>query len=136
MLPYNENEVGNYQYVVLEIDEKIVKLRRDDIMNILHAENVIARRYFYPGCHRMEPYKSYQPYSSLLVPVTENLVEKVLILPNGTSINEEHIYKIGQILRFIINNANEIKKRKLNNKRDSNKTQLLNNKFCEENIAC
>ena len=30
---------------------------RDDLVAALHAENVLARRYFYPGCHRLEPYR-------------------------------------------------------------------------------
>jgi dTDP-4-amino-4,6-dideoxygalactose transaminase len=108
MLTYNEKEVCNYQYIVLEIDQKITQISRDKIMQILHAENVIARRYFYPGCHRMEPYKSYQPYASLLVPVTEKLVKNILTLPNGTSISEKHIKKIGQIFYYVLANANSI----------------------------
>ena len=108
MLTYNEKEVSNYQYIVLEIDEKKTQINRDKIMQILHAENIIARRYFYPGCHRMEPYKSYQPYASLLVPVTEKLVKRILTLPNGTSISEGHIYKIGQIFHYVLANANKI----------------------------
>ncbi|MGD8333129.1 MAG: DegT/DnrJ/EryC1/StrS family aminotransferase, partial [Desulfobacterales bacterium] len=101
-------EVCNYQYIVLEIDEQTTLIGRDQIMQILHAENVIARRYFYPGCHRMEPYRSYQPYASLLVPATEQLVERILILPTGTSVSEKHIQKIGQIFRFVIENATDI----------------------------
>ena len=42
-------------------------------MKILHAENVIARRYFYPGCHRMEPYKSLFPNAGLVLPETEKI---------------------------------------------------------------
>jgi dTDP-4-amino-4,6-dideoxygalactose transaminase len=108
MLTYDEKEVCNYQYIVLEIDEQTTLIGRDQIMQILHAENVIARRYFYPGCHRMEPYRSYQPYASLLVPATEQLVERILILPTGTSVSEKHIQKIGQIFRFVIENATDI----------------------------
>src|SRR6185369_16835713 len=57
-LPYDDNERSNYQYVVLEIDESKTGVTRDELLQILHAENVLARRYFYPGCHKMEPYKS------------------------------------------------------------------------------
>jgi dTDP-4-amino-4,6-dideoxygalactose transaminase len=108
MVTYDINEINNYQYIVLEIDESITRISRDQIMQILHAENIIARRYFYPGCHRMEPYRSYQPYTSLLVPETEKLVTRVLTLPTGTAISEQDIYKIGQIFRFILANVNGI----------------------------
>jgi dTDP-4-amino-4,6-dideoxygalactose transaminase len=110
MISFNENEICNFQYIVLEIDEKITQISRDQIMQILHAENIIARRYFYPGCHRMEPYRSYQPYASFLVPKTEKLVGRILTLPTGTSISESHVHKIGQIIKFILDNAKAIRK--------------------------
>ena len=37
-------------------------------------------------------YRSYQPYASLLVPVTEKLVKRILTLPTGTSISEKHMH--------------------------------------------
>ena len=67
-------------------------------MKILHAENVRARRYFYPGCHSMEPYRSYYPNAGLLLPETEKLAKRVLCLPTGTAINEEAIKKICEII--------------------------------------
>ena len=44
-------------------------ISRDELVQILQAENVLARRYFYPGCHRMEPYRSYYPHARLLLPI-------------------------------------------------------------------
>jgi dTDP-4-amino-4,6-dideoxygalactose transaminase len=73
------------------------------LMKILHAENVIARRYFYPGCHRMEPYRSYFPHAGLLLPETENLGQRVLVLPTGTAIFKDDINKICQIIQYAVN---------------------------------
>lgn len=98
----NESERHNYQYIVLEIDEEKTKLSRDLLIDILHAENVIARRYFYPGCHRMAPYRSYFPHAGLLLPETEKLTQKVLVLPTGTAISEDDIKKICCIFRIAI----------------------------------
>lgn len=53
MVSYDESEKCNYQYIVLELDEQQIGVDRDLLVRILHAENVIARRYFHPGCHRM-----------------------------------------------------------------------------------
>jgi len=111
LIEYPEYNESNYQYVVLEIDEHIAGLTRDEIMNILHAENVIARRYFYPGCHRMEPYRSYFPNAGVLLPVTEKVTEQVLLLPTGTAINLSHINKISQIIKFVVENSFEIKEK-------------------------
>lgn len=108
LLSYQETERCNYQYIVLEIDETLTDISRDNLMNILHAENIIARRYFYPGCHRMEPYCSYFPHAGLLLPKTEDLTQKVLLLPTGTAINISDIKRICQIIHFAIENASEI----------------------------
>lgn len=107
-LTYNEFEKCNYQYIILEIDESITGISRDTLMNILWAENVLARRYFYPGCHRMEPYRSYFPHSGLLLPETEQLAQRVLVLPTGTSVNSDDIRKICQIIHFSLKHSREI----------------------------
>jgi dTDP-4-amino-4,6-dideoxygalactose transaminase len=109
----NESENHNYQYIVLEIDEEKTHVSRDLLIKILHAENVIARRYFYPGCHRMEPYRSYFPHAGLLLLETEKLAQRVLILPTGTAISEDDISKICQVIQIVV--TNEIK----NTNRDS-----------------
>jgi dTDP-4-amino-4,6-dideoxygalactose transaminase len=109
MFRYEETERCNYQYIVLEIDESITKLTQQQLLDILHAENVMARRYFYPGCHRMEPYRSYFPHARLLLPETEKLAERILILPTGTGVSLEDIRKICDILKFSIANSQVIK---------------------------
>ena len=111
MLAYDENEQGNYQYVVLEIDERLTGVSRDRLVQVLHAENVRARRYFYPGCHRMEPYRSLYPQAGSLLPATERLIHRVMTLPTGTSVGEEEVHRIGPILRFAIENGQEISQR-------------------------
>lgn len=108
VVEYDEMEKCNYQYVILEIDEQITGISRDMLVKILHAENVLARRYFYPGCHQMEPYRSYFPHAGLLLPETEKLVERVMSLPNGTSVTTEDVKKICQIIRFVVENGDLI----------------------------
>lgn len=61
MVEYDERCTPNYQYIVLEMDERVTGLARDRLIAVLHAENVLARRYFYPGCHRMEAYRTLYP---------------------------------------------------------------------------
>ncbi len=100
ILSYDESEKCNYQYIILEIDDSVSKINRDHIQSILWAENVLARRYFYPGCHRMAPYRSRQP--GLRLPQTEELANRVLNLPNGTSVNGDNIDVICSILKFVI----------------------------------
>src|SRR3989441_2095808 len=108
MLSFDEREQSNYQYIVLEIDESITRVSRDRLLKILWAENVIARRYFYPGCHRMEPYRSYFPQARLLLPETEKLVKRVLVLPTGTAVGVEQIAAIGQVMRLVVSHGEEV----------------------------
>ncbi len=99
LVSYEKNSRNNYQYVVIELDEDVVGISRDEVLRILHAENVLARRYFYPGCHRMEPYKSHFPHAGLLLPRTEQLSQRVLVLPTGTAVSPDDIRGICSIIR-------------------------------------
>ncbi|VXD11315.1 DegT/DnrJ/EryC1/StrS aminotransferase [Planktothrix serta PCC 8927] len=109
LFAYEKNEKCNYQYVVLEVDESLTQISRDQLVDILHAENVIARRYFYPGCHRMEPYRSYFPHAGLLLPETEKLAQRIIVLPTGTGVSLEDIKKICNIIRLSVANGQAIK---------------------------
>jgi len=106
---YNELEKNNYQYIILEIDSTEAGINRNELVQVLHAENVLARRYFYPGCHKMQPYQSYFPNANLLLPQTEALTEKVMSLPTGTGVTSEDISKICQIIRVAIQESHKIR---------------------------
>lgn len=98
---------GNLQYVVVEIDGGTFGLTRDQLLEILRAENVLARRYFYPGCHRAEPYRSMQlGYAPL--PETERIADRVLSLPTGTSVGVDDIGRITEIVCTAAENATAI----------------------------
>jgi len=105
LIEYGEDERSNYQYIVLEVAENEAGLARDELVEVLVAENVLARRYFFPGCHRMEPYRSSIPRASLILPETEKLCGRVMILPNGTSVDEAAISRICDIVRTAISNS-------------------------------
>lgn len=111
LVKYDENEKCNYQSIILEIDEETTGISRDHLVEILHAENVLARRYFYPGCHQMDPYRSCFPHAKLLLPETEKLVKRVLSLPTGTGVVPEEIIKICQIIRMAVIDSVKIEKR-------------------------
>ena len=111
LLAYDETEWNNYQYIVLEIAETQTGLNRDELLQILRAESVLARRYFYPGCHRMEPYRSFFPHAGLVLPVTEKLAECVLQLPTGASVGSEEINTVCEIIQFAVGSSHEIKSR-------------------------
>lgn len=99
VIDYPDGEKCNFQYVVLEVQESSVGLSRDELVEVLQAENVMARRYFFPGCHRMEPYRSLPAYRDVRLPVTERLANSILCLPTGTSVGTQDIALIVQVIR-------------------------------------
>lgn len=96
---YDPTERNNYQYVVIEVDPEICPRNRDEIVDALHAENVIARKYFWPGCHRMEPYRSLQPNAGLLLPETERVAARVIVLPTGQTVDKETVRRVCGVIR-------------------------------------
>jgi dTDP-4-amino-4,6-dideoxygalactose transaminase len=108
---YTEDEKCNYQYIVLEIDEGVTCVSRDQLQQILWAENVLARRYFYPGCHRMEPYKSSPFYRGLSLPNTEHLASRVLSLPTGVDVGIEETDRICKVIELIVACGSNVKER-------------------------
>jgi dTDP-4-amino-4,6-dideoxygalactose transaminase len=109
LLRYNERTSPNYHYVVLEIDDREAGLTRDQLLSVLHAEGILARRYFYPGVHRMEPYRSRLSGAEKLLPQTTAVAERVLVLPTGTAVTPEDIEQICAILRIALQNPAEIR---------------------------
>lgn len=109
LLEYDAAEDPNYQYAVVEIDEAEAGLARDALIAVLHAENVLARRYFYPGCHRMEPYRSQYPEAGRQLPVTEQVAARVVVLPTGTSVGPAEIATICRIVRQALSQAEAVR---------------------------
>ena len=113
LLTYNQDEKCNYHYIVLEIDEGALGITRDQLDDILWAENVLSRRYFYPGCHRMEPYRTRSAQASLSLRETEKLAARVLCLPTGTAVGSDEISAICDIIKFVADEGCVVKERML-----------------------
>lgn len=98
LLELDDSERRNYQYVVVEVADDCAATR-DQLIEALHAENVIARRYFWPGCHNMEPYRSLFPHAGLVLPHTNAVAARVMVLPTGQTMDAGMIATVVQILR-------------------------------------
>jgi dTDP-4-amino-4,6-dideoxygalactose transaminase len=101
LIPYDEQERNNFQYVVMEVGEAC-PVSRDTIVAALHAENVLARKYFWPGCHRMKPYRDLFPHAGLLLPHTERVAERVVVLPSSSTLSGTQIEAIVAIIRDVV----------------------------------
>lgn len=105
----SKQEKNNYHYVVLQIDPEVAPLDRDEVVAVFHAENVLARKYFWPGCHRMEPYRSLQPNAHLLLPNTERVASRICVLPTGQAVNPGMVASIANILETAFQFPGEVK---------------------------
>jgi dTDP-4-amino-4,6-dideoxygalactose transaminase len=100
LIAFDESGRNNYQYAVIEVGESC-PVSRDDLVRALHAENVLVRKYFWPGCHGMEPYRSIYPRAGELLPSTSLVADRVIVLPTGASLRAEQIEIIGSIFRAL-----------------------------------
>ena len=100
LLGFDETENNNYQYVVLEVDNDCA-VTRDEIVEVLHAENILARKYFWPGCHNMRPYSELYPDVGRLLSNTQQVADRVIVLPTGTTIDAEMIHTIVSVIQVL-----------------------------------
>jgi dTDP-4-amino-4,6-dideoxygalactose transaminase len=104
VLAYDESERNNYHYVVLEAGDAC-PVSRDAIVAALHAENILARKYFWPGCHQMKPYRDLYPHAGLMLPETQRVAARVVVLPSGTTLPEEAIATIAGVIDALVRAA-------------------------------
>lgn len=105
VLQYHAAERNSHHYVVAEVGEDCAA-SRDQIVAALQAENILARKYFWPGCHKMKPYRDLFPHANLMLAKTNQLASAVMILPTGSAISGDDVGQVAEIIRFIATNAN------------------------------
>jgi dTDP-4-amino-4,6-dideoxygalactose transaminase len=99
LIDYDRLEENNFQYIVVEVDAARLRVSRDELVAMLHTHGILARKYFWPGAHQMEPYRSLYPYSRMLLANTESLAQRIMVLPTGTGTSTDDIHRIGKLLR-------------------------------------
>ena len=99
------HEDSNCQYAVVEVNENEFGLSRDQVLTILRSENILARKYFSPGCHQISVFCTDEPPS---LPVTESLCDRVLQLPTGNGMTVIQIEQVCNLVQSISMHADEI----------------------------
>lgn len=109
LVQYDLRERNNFQYVVVDVDPEQAALRRDELVAVLHAENVLARKYFWPGCHRMEPYRTLQPDAADRLPQTERMAARLMVLPTGQTVGVDVVAKICGIISSALSAPTQVR---------------------------
>ncbi|MBD3418919.1 MAG: dTDP-4-dehydro-6-deoxyglucose aminotransferase [Chitinivibrionales bacterium] len=128
LIEHSVDKKTNYQYITVRVKESEFGLSRNQLMRLLQAENIRVRRYFYPGCHKMEPYRSLYRVSPGSLPITENALDEVLTFPTGTAIDQGIIQKIGELVETAYIQSESLKSQLL-----KNEPQSISDDMTEEN---
>jgi dTDP-4-amino-4,6-dideoxygalactose transaminase len=110
LIDYTTTDKRNFHYIVVQVSEPQSSLSRDELIEVLHSENVLARKYFWPGCHRMQPYKALFPNAYLLLPNTELRSAQVMVLPTGQGVSRDDIAAIADILRSALSQGSKVRR--------------------------
>ena len=102
LLDYDPDERNSHHYIVLEVGDEY-RTSRDELVAALHAENILARKYFWPGCHKMQPYRDLFPHAGLVLHETTRLASKVAILPTGVRLGGSAVTVATSIIQTLVN---------------------------------
>jgi dTDP-4-amino-4,6-dideoxygalactose transaminase len=86
--------ISNASYAVVRVDKTRFGLSRDTLVEVLRAENVMARDYFAPGLHRVAPYAARVQRS---LPTTEQLCNTLVQLPLGAQAGPAEAARVAEI---------------------------------------
>jgi dTDP-4-amino-4,6-dideoxygalactose transaminase len=104
LLEFDERYQTGYKNIVVELLDDW-PLSREHTIEILNAENILARAYYYPALHR-KPMDF--PFIPANLPVTDRLAERYLNLPCGQLVSNRDVAEIVEFLGFIYSNAKSI----------------------------
>lgn len=85
----------NYAYYAVLFDSEAFGETRDDVYDRLKANDIFARKYFYPAINEMDCYKSMNPETT---PVAAEISRKVLTLPMYAELTTEDVDRICDVI--------------------------------------
>ena len=87
---------SNYAYFPVVFDG--YKYSRDEVFDILSAENILARKYFYPLTNEFECYRDYPTADVSVTPIAKSISDKVLCLPMYADLALEDVDRICEVI--------------------------------------
>ncbi len=95
LLPLREGIKQNFAYYPVLFDKKVFGKSRDEVVALLSAEKVVARKYFYP---LVSSNKEFGSDLSYLTPIAKEYSENVLCLPMYAHLDVTDIDRICDII--------------------------------------
>ena len=107
VVKYDKTEKRTYKNILIEIEDEW-PFSREDTLKLMHADNMLARPYYWPPLHKKET--SYQTITGK-IQYAEKISEKYILMPSGDFVSTNDIKMIGDYLQLIRKNAKEIKEK-------------------------
>ena len=96
LTPEQEGVVPNYAYFPVVFDG--YKYTRDEVFEKLKAENIVARKYFYPLTNGFACYRDLPTAGEDKTPVAKHIAHRVLTLPLFADLTQAEVDKICDII--------------------------------------
>jgi len=97
LVPFDESARSGFKNILIELGRDW-PITRGLTLDLLNAENVLARAYYSPPLHvRQTDY----PTLSGPLPLTEQLAERFMLLPCGHFVDDQDIDQVCALLRFL-----------------------------------
>ena len=87
---------SNYAYFPVVFDG--YRYSRDEVFDLLAAENIIARKYFYPLTNSFDCYKGREGFDPAATPVAQHIAECVLCLPIYADLETKEVDRICDLI--------------------------------------
>lgn len=86
---------------------------RDAAVDAMWRDNVLVRRYFYPGCHRMRYYRERGIYRDVRLPATDRALGSIIALPTSFDGVDwtEGVGGVVELLKTIHERGGEVERR-------------------------
>lgn len=108
-LVYRPGNRNTHHYLMVTVDPEYAGLDRDLLLEILMAENVLARPYFSEPLHLMQPYAASPPPR---LPGAENLCRRLLALPTGPAVSGDDVEIICDVIRAAVRSGADVTRRR------------------------
>ncbi len=105
LVEYKEDESRSFKTIIVKFNENW-KLSRENTIKIMHKENMLVRPYYAPPLHLKKT--SYKTIAGNMNN-TLKLMDNHMLMPCGEFVDEDDIIRIAGFLKFIEENAEEIK---------------------------
>lgn len=107
LLKFDENYESGYKNIVVEVLQDW-PFSRDETIQILNEDNILARPHYYPPLHRKDMLFDFVPAH---LPLTDELAQRFINLPCGQKVSNNDIKQIVCFLLFIQKYSKSIKAR-------------------------